>query len=94
MEFYEHTEYIIQSDDKGTIIGSIEKKYAHSDGARAVVTHYSTWSMIYHLMSGKYGIQLKNPKKHDKYTAGKWDMGVAGHNRYEIRKTITARRCH
>ncbi len=75
-------EYIIQSDEKGNIIGPIEKNYAHSDGVRAAVTHYSTWSMVYHPRSGTYGIQLKNPTKHDTYTAGKWDMGVAGHNRY------------
>jgi len=38
--------------------------------------------MIYRPESKKYSIQLKNPKKHDKYGAGKWDMGVAGHNCY------------
>ncbi len=76
-------EYIIHSDDRGNIIGPISKTHAHAKGIRANLTHYSTWSMIYHLQSGKYGIQLKNPKKHDKHTAGKWDMGVAGHNFYE-----------
>ena len=85
MHLQENNEYIIQSDDKGNIIGPIEKKYAHSEGVRSAVTHYSTWSMIYHLSSGTYGIQLKNPKKHDAHTAGKWDMGVAGHNCYEKR---------
>ncbi len=75
-------EYIIHSDSKGNIIGPISKTYAHMEGVRAVLTHYSTWSMIYHYESGRYGIQLKNSKKHDKYGAGKWDMGVAGHNCY------------
>ena len=27
-------------------------------------------------------MQLKNPKKHDEFGAGKWDMGAAGHNCY------------
>jgi len=76
-------EYIIHSDNEGNIIGPISKMHAHTEGVRANLTHYSTWSMIYHLPSGKYGIQLKNPTKYDKHTAGKWDMGVAGHNCYE-----------
>ncbi len=75
-------EYAVHSDSKGNIIGPISKTHAHMEGVRAILTHYSTWSMIYHIKSGKYGIQLKNPKKHDKYGAGKWDMGVAGHNCY------------
>ena len=78
-------EYIIHSDDRGNIIGPISKTHAHAEGVRANLTHYSTWSMIYHLPLGKYGIQLKNPAKHDKHTAGKWDMGAAGHNCYEKR---------
>jgi isopentenyldiphosphate isomerase len=75
-------EYLIHSDDNGNIIGPISKTHAHQEVIRAELTHYSTWSMIYYPKSGKYGIQLKNPKKHDKYSAGKWDMGVAGHNCY------------
>ena len=75
-------EYIIHSDSNGNILGPISKTHAHLEGVRAILTHYSTWSMIYHPSTGKYGIQLKNPKKHDKYGAGKWDMGVAGHNCY------------
>jgi len=75
-------EYGIHSDSNGNIIGPISKTHAHQEGVRSVLTHYSTWSMIYHPTSGKYGIQLKNPKKHDKYGAGKWDRGVAGHNCY------------
>lgn len=75
-------EYGIHSDSNGNIIGPISKTHAHLEGVRAILTHYSTWSMIYHPDSRKYGIQLKNPQKHDKYGAGKWDMGVAGHNCY------------
>jgi len=75
-------EYGIHCDSKGNIIGPISKTHAHLEGPRDVLTHYSTWSMVFHLGSGKYGIQRKNPKKHDKYGAGKWDMGVAGHNNY------------
>ncbi|MEA2065042.1 MAG: hypothetical protein U9O66_01955 [Patescibacteria group bacterium] len=75
-------EYIIHCDSEGNIIGPISKTHAHLEGVRAVLTHYSTWSMIFHPFSNKYGIQLKNPKKHDKYSAGKWDMGAAGHNCY------------
>jgi len=75
-------EYIIHSDSKGNIIGPISKKHAHLEGVRAILTHHSTWSMVYHQETGEYGIQLKNPKKHDKYSGGKWDMGIAGHNSY------------
>ena len=79
-------EYIIHSDSNGNIIGPISRNHAHTDRVRSALTHYSTWSMVYHLKSGKYGIQLKNPKKHDKYGAGKWDMGAAGHNFYLKKK--------
>lgn len=75
-------EYIIHAEPDGTIIGPISKTHAHMDGARSVLTHHSTWSMVYHRASGRYGLQLKNPAKHDKHGAGKWDMGVAGHNCY------------
>lgn len=75
-------EYIIHCDKDGKIIGPISKIHAHLPGARPTLTHYSTWSMIFHAESGKYGIQLKNPKKHDRFGAGKWDMGAAGHNCY------------
>ncbi len=75
-------EYLIHCDENGKIIGPISKIHAHLPGARPVLTHYSTWPMIFHPESGKYGIQLKNPKKYDKFSAGKWDMGVAGHNCY------------
>jgi isopentenyldiphosphate isomerase len=78
----EDIECIVHSDSEGNIIGPISKNHAHLESVREVLTHYSTWSMIYNLKLGKYGIQLKNPKKHDKYGAGKWDMGVAGHNSY------------
>jgi len=76
-------EYIIQCDKDGKIIGPISKIRAHLPGLRQALTHYSTWSMIFNPKLGKYGIQLKNPKKHDKFGAGKWDMGVAGHNSYK-----------
>jgi len=75
-------EYIIHSDFEGNIIGPISKDHAHMGLVRVVLTHYSTWSMIYNQKTWKYGIQLKNPKKHDKYGAWKWDMGFAGHNCY------------
>lgn len=78
----EEEEYIVQCDEKGKIIGPISKVRAHLPGIRQALTHYSTWSMIFHAESGKYGIQLKNPKKHDKFGAGRWDMGAAGHNCY------------
>ena len=75
-------EYIVHCDKEGKIIGPISKIHAHSPGIRQAQTHYSTWSMIFHAESGKYGIQLKNPKKLDEFGAGKWDMGAAGHNCY------------
>ena len=78
----EDIEYVVHCDSKGNIIGPLSKCHAHMSGVRETLTHYSTWSMIFHLESGKYGIQLKNPKKHDEHNAGKWDMGVAGHNCY------------
>ncbi|HLD72873.1 MAG TPA: NUDIX domain-containing protein [Candidatus Nanoarchaeia archaeon] len=75
-------EYIVHCDKSGNIIGPISKNQAHLPGIRPFLTHYSTWSMIFHAGSGKYGIQLKNPKKLDEFGAGKWDMGAAGHNCY------------
>lgn len=75
-------EYIIHCDENGRIIGPISKVHAHLPGVRQALTHYAAWSMIFHPRSGKYGIQLKNPKKHDEFGAGKWDMGAAGHNCY------------
>ncbi len=75
-------EYIIHCDADGKIIGPISKKHAHLPGVRPTLTHYSSWSMIYHMPTGKYGLQRKNPNKDDKNSAGKWDMGVAGHNCY------------
>ena len=75
-------EYIIECDKDGNIIGPISKIHAHSPGVRQNQTHYSTWSMIFHAESGRYGIQLKNPKKLDEFGAGKWDIGAAGHNCY------------
>lgn len=76
-------EYIIHCESDGTIIGPLAKGYAHMPGVRETLTHYSTWSMIFHPKSGTYGIQQKNPAKHDMLTGGKWDMGAAGHNVYE-----------
>ena len=78
----DNEEFIIECDKDGNIIGPIPKIYAHTPGVRQNKTHYSTWSMIFYAESGKYGIQLKNPKKHDEFGAGKWDMGAAGHNCY------------
>lgn len=75
-------EYIVHCDSKGKVIGPISRTHAHKDEVRGSLTHYSTWGMIYHLKTGEYGIQLKNPNKHEKLSAGKWDMGVAGHNSY------------
>lgn len=75
-------EYIVHCDSKGNSIGPISKKHAHLPSVRPILTHYSTWSMVFHPESGKYGLQRKNPKKFDKMSAGKWDMGVAGHNCY------------
>ncbi|MFA5954866.1 MAG: NUDIX domain-containing protein [Patescibacteria group bacterium] len=75
-------EYIVHTEPDGTVIGPISKVHAHYPGVRSTLTHYSTWSMIFHPESGTYGIQLKNPKKGDALTDGKWDMGVAGYNCY------------
>lgn len=75
-------EYIIHCEENGKIIGPISKKHAHLPGVRSILCHYSTWSMIFNPITQKYGIQLKNPKKHDKLNAGKWDMGAARHNCY------------
>lgn len=72
-------EYIVHCENDGTIIGPISKVYAHMPGSRENLTHYSTWSMVFHPVLGKYGIQLKNPVK---YGVAKWDMGVGGHNPY------------
>jgi len=78
-------EYIIHCDEKGNIIGPISKNHAHIPEVRKTLVHYSTWSMVYNTKLNKYGLQLKSPKKDDKNTAGKWDMGVAGHNCYELK---------
>ncbi len=78
----EDIEYVIHSDSKGNIFGPISKAHAHLKGVRETLVHYSTWSMVYLVSEGKYGIQLKNPEKPDSVCAGKWDMGVAGHNCY------------
>ena len=75
-------EYVVHCDEKGKIIGPLSKFHAHLLGPRQALTHYSTWGMMFHPQSGKYGIQFKNPKKHDKYGAGKWDTSVGGHNCY------------
>jgi isopentenyldiphosphate isomerase len=75
-------EYAIHSDRSGNIIGPISKAHAHLDGARPALTHYSTWAMIYNPKLKKYGLQLKRPKAHDKFSKPKRDMGVAGHNCY------------
>ncbi len=78
----EDIEYAVHCDETGKIIGPISKKHAHLPGARTALTHYSTWSMIFHPDTGTYGIQRKNPEKDDALNAGKWDMGAAGHNCY------------
>src|SRR3989344_5187351 len=75
-------EYAVHCDEKGMIIGPISKVHAHLPGPRQALTHYSTWGMVFHPKSGKYGIQFKNPKKHDSFGAGKWDTSVGGHNCY------------
>lgn len=75
-------EYAIHCDKTGKIIGPISKSHAHLEGVRKILTHYSTWSMVYNPITKKYGLQLKRPKKHDKFSQPKWDMGVAGHNCY------------
>ncbi len=69
-------EYVVHCDEKGKIIGPLSKIHAHLPGPRQALTHYSTWSMIFHPKSGKYGIQRKNPKKQDKFGAGRYDTGV------------------
>ena len=81
-------EYAIHCDKSGKIIGPISKSHAHLDGVRATLTHYSNWAMIYNPELKKYGLQLKRPKKHDKFSKPKWDMGVAGHNCYYKEKGI------
>lgn len=75
-------EYAIHCDSEGKIIGPLSKSHAHSEGVRPTLTHYSTWAMIYNPVLKKYGLQLKRPKAHDKFSKPKWDMGVAGHNCY------------
>ncbi|PIN89604.1 hypothetical protein COU60_03265 [Candidatus Pacearchaeota archaeon CG10_big_fil_rev_8_21_14_0_10_34_76] len=79
-------EYIINCKKDGTIIGPISKIYAHEKNIRPRLTHYSTWAMVYNPFLKKYGLQLKQPKKHDGNHNPKWDMGVAGHNPYEKRE--------
>lgn len=80
-------EYAVHCEDDGTVIGPFSKTHAHLDGVRPVIKHYSTWSMVYNPKTRKYGIQLKNPLKHDTLNAGRWDMGVAGHNCYVQEKS-------
>lgn len=75
-------EYVVHCESDGAVIGPLSIMHAHLKGPRSVLTHYSTWSMIYHPFTGTYGIQQKSPKIRDKLTQGKWDMGVAGHNCY------------
>lgn len=79
-------EYIVHCEPNGVVIGPISKVHAHLDCVREKLTHFSTWSMVYNPIIKKYGIQLKNVKIHDKYSGGKWDMGVAGHNCYVKKK--------
>ncbi len=76
-------EYIINCKPDGTIVAPISKEHAHEKGVRPKLTHYSTWVMVYNPILRKYGLQLKQPKKHDGKHIPKWDMGVAGHNCYE-----------
>jgi len=75
-------EEIIECKEDGTIIGPIDKLYAHSKEIRPIKTHYSTWAMIYNPVLKKYGLQLKRIKSYDGFKDSKWDMGVAGHNCY------------
>ncbi len=82
IELREDIEYAVHCEKDGKVIGPISKIHAHLPEVRTNLTHYSTWSMIFNQKLQKYGIQKKNPKKHDKFGAGKWDMGVAGHNCY------------
>jgi len=86
MKLKDNVEYIIQCKPDGTIIGPIDKEYAHTREIRPKLTHYSTWAMIYNPVLKKYGLQLKKIKKHDNFKTPKWDMGVAGHNCYEKKK--------
>lgn len=79
----EDIEYVIHSEEDGTIIGPLSKVHAHKDGVRINLTHYSTWSMIYNPKLNKYGLQLKTPKVYDKNQKPMWDMSVAGHNCYD-----------
>ena len=79
----EDIEYVIHCEQNGTILGPLSKEHAHLEGVRPALTHYSTWAMIYNPLIKKYGIQLKTPRKHDKFKNPKWDMGVAGHNCYK-----------
>ena len=53
-------EYIVHCEDNGKVIGPISKIHAHKEGARAVLTHYSTWSMVFDPIKNKYGIQRKS----------------------------------
>ncbi|MCH7568218.1 MAG: NUDIX domain-containing protein [Nanoarchaeota archaeon] len=82
-ELKDDVEYIIHCKSDGTIVAPIPKEYAHKEGVRPKLTHYSTWAMVYNPTLRKYGLQLKQPKKHDGAHSPKWDVGVAGHNCYE-----------
>ncbi|EKD25332.1 MAG: hypothetical protein ACD_80C00084G0018 [uncultured bacterium (gcode 4)] len=75
-------EYAVHCDDEGKIIWPISKIHAHIKWVRETLCHYSTWSMVFNPVLWKYWIQLKNPKKQDSSTWGKWDMWVAWHNCY------------
>jgi len=79
----EDIEYIIHCDESGNIIGPLSKEHAHIKGPRQILTHYSTWAMVYYHASGTYGIQLKNIKLFDATSSNKWDLGIGGHNCYE-----------
>jgi len=78
----DNIEYIVKCDSEGNVLGPLPKIEAHEDENRANITHFSTWSMVFNPKIGKYLLQRKNPKKLDKRSAGKWDMGVAGHNNF------------
>ncbi len=78
----EELEYIIHCDEQWKVIWPISKSHAHLKWVRETICHYSTRSMVYNPVSKKYGIQLKNPKKHDSSTWWRWDMWVAWHNCY------------
>lgn len=75
-------EYIVHCEKDGSIIWPISKVHAHFPWARKSLTHFSTWSMVYNPSIQKYGLQLKNSKKHDSSTWWKRDMWVAWHNCY------------